>query len=262
MLLQVSCSFTFDITKSTPFVLMLRPHSGANQWIYSQNYEVLPSIPVYEFTDMYGNLSQRLIAPVGKFEIITSTKVMTSDSMARLPGAVFVEIQNLPQEVLIYLLPSRYCEADRFYQMSKEIAAGELLGYNQVLAIIMWIRNAILFEPNSSATLVSAIEVNGRGFGVCRDLSHLAIAMCRSLSMPARMVVGYLYGLEPMDLHAWFEVYVGNRWYTFDATQEQMRGGYVAIGYGRDAADVAIYNQFGPSSHPISQQVSVEEIKN
>jgi transglutaminase-like putative cysteine protease len=94
--------------------------------------------------------------------------------------------------------------------------------------------------------------------GVCRDLAHLGIALCRSLSMPARMVVGYLNGLEPMDLHAWFEAYVAGRWYTFDPTQVELKGGYVAIGYGRDAADVAVYNQFGPAVYPTSQKVGVE----
>ena len=261
MLLQVNSSFTFEIAEPTPFVLMLRPRSGANQWISSQKYEVAPSVPVYEFTDIYGNLCQRLIAPVGQFAISTSAKVTIPDYVDTLLGAEFIQIQNLPEDVLVYLLPSRYCEADRFHEMAKEITAGELLGYNQVLSIVNWIRNAISFEPLSSQTLVSAIEVHNRGYGVCRDLSHLAIAMCRSLSMPARMVVGYLHGLEPMDLHAWFEVYVGGRWYTFDATQARMRGGYVVIGYGRDAGDVAIYNQFGPSLFPAMQYVSVEEIK-
>ena len=187
---------------------------------------------------------------------------MTADSIDQAPGAPFIEIQNLPESVLIYLLPSRYCEADRFCQMATEITAGELLGYNQVVAITKWLQNNISFEPNISDILVSATEVNARKYGVCRDLSHLGIALCRSLSIPARMVVGYLHGLEPMDLHAWFEVYVGDRWYLFDATQTEIKGGYVAIGYGRDAADVAIYNQFGPSLYPTSQQVFVEQIEN
>jgi transglutaminase-like putative cysteine protease len=144
--------------------------------------------------------------------------------------------------------------------MASEITAGAFLGYDQVDAITAWLRKNIYFTPNASDTLVSAIEVNERQSGVCRDLSHLGIALCRSLSIPARMVVGYLHGLEPMDLHAWFEVYVGNRWYAFDATQEQMQGGYVAIGYGRDAADVAIYNQFGPAVYPVVQHVQVVQI--
>lgn len=261
MLLRTTCNLTFDVIEPSSFIFMLRPRSGANQWISSQEYKIVPSVPVYEFTDTYGNLCQRLIAPPGRFSIYTSAKVMTSDDVDKLHGAPFVEIQNLPEDVLIYLLPSRYCESDTFCQMSTEITAGELLGYNQVVAIVNWLRNTISFEPNISNALVSAIEVNTRGYGVCRDFSHLAIAMCRSLSMPARMVVGYLYQLEPMDLHAWFEVYIGNRWYTFDATKEDIKGGYVTIGYGRDAADVAIYNHFGPNIYPNSQEILVEEIQ-
>ena len=260
MWLQASCDLTFDITVPTPFVLMLRPRSGANQWIASEEYKIQPSVPISEFTDIYGNLCQRLIAPVGDFSVHTTAEVMTSDHVDQAPGAPFIEIQNLPESVLMYLLPSRYCEADRFSQMANEITAGRLLGYDQVSAITAWLRNNIHFEPYASETLVSAIEVNQRRSGVCRDLSHLGIAMCRSLSIPARMVVGYLYGLEPMDLHAWFEAYVGGRWYAFDATQAHMKGGYVAIGYGRDAADVAIYNQFGPAVYPTVQHVRVEQI--
>jgi len=260
MLLRTSCDLTFDITVPTPFILMLRPRSGSNQWIISEEYKIVPSVPVTEFTDIYGNLCQRLIAPAGHFSIHTTAEVMTSDHVDEAPGAPFVEIQNLPEGVLTYLLPSRYCEADHFCQMATEITKDALLGYDQVSVITTWIQNNIRFESYFSDILVSATEVNERQSGVCRDLSHLAIAMCRSLSIPARMVVGYLHNLEPMDLHAWFEVYVGNRWYTFDATQAQMKGGYIAIGYGRDAADVAIYNQFGPAVYATAQRVCVEQI--
>lgn len=262
MWLFTSCDLKFDIVTPTPFVLMLRPRSSKNQWIAYEEYKIIPSVPVVEFTDIYGNLCQRLIAPAGNFSIHTAAKVMTADSIDQGFGAPFIEIQNLPQSSLIYLLPSRYCEADRFCQMATEITAGELWGYNQVAAIVKWMQNNISFEPTISDALVSAIEVNMRGYGVCRDFSHLGIALCRSLSIPARMVVGYLHNLEPMDLHAWFEAYVGDRWYLFDATQTEITGGYVAIGYGRDAADVAIYNQFGPSLYPFLHQVNVEQIEN
>jgi transglutaminase-like putative cysteine protease len=142
--------------------------------------------------------------------------------------------------------------------MATSITAGHLCGYDQIAAIETWLRKTIRYEPGTSDSSISAVEVNLRQSGVCRDLSHLGIALCRSLSIPARLVVGYLYGLEPMDLHAWFEAYVGGRWYTFDATQEVLKGGYVTIGYGRDAADVAVFNQFGPQVFPITQNVQVQ----
>lgn len=261
MWLYTSCDFEFEITVPTPFVLMLRPRSGAQQWIAREEYMLEPCVPVFEFTDGYGNLCQRLIAPPGLFRVHTAAEVMIADYVDQSPGARFVEIQNLPDDVLSYLLPSRYCESDRFGQLATLIAAGQMLGYDQVAAIESWLRATIRNESGISANSMSAVEVNSRQSGVCRDFAHLGIALCRSLNIPARMVVGYLYGLEPMDLHAWFEAYVAGRWYTFDATQTNLTGGYVAIGYGRDAADVAVYNQFGPAVYPTVQKVCVQRIE-
>ncbi|WP_372881638.1 transglutaminase family protein [Psychromonas sp.] len=260
MWLRTRCDLTFAITVPTPFILMLRPRSGAQQWIAREEYRLTPSVPVCEFTDNYGNLCQRLVAPPGTFAVHTIAEVMTADCVDQAPGSPFVEIQNLPDSVLSYLLPSRYCESENFNEMAASITAGQLLGYDQVAAIENWLRSSIRYAPGSSDIPVSAIEVNSRQWGVCRDLSHLGIALCRSLSIPARLVVGFLYGLTPMDLHAWFEAYVAGRWYTFDATQAVLKGGYVAIGYGRDAADVAVYNQFGPPVIPIEQCVEVQII--
>ncbi len=258
MWLRTSCEMSFEISGPTPFILMLRLRSGRQQWVASDEYMLTPIIPVMEFTDGYGNLCQRLLAPPGRLTIYTAAEVMTADQMDQSPGAPFVDIEQLPDEVLSYLLPSRFCESDRFCQMATAIVAGKLLGYDQVKAIECWLRNTIRFEPGNSEVPISAVEVNSRQSGVCRDLSHLGIALCRSLSIPARLVVGYMYGLEPMDLHAWFEAYVGGRWYTFDATQAELRSGYVVIGYGRDAADVAIYNQFGPPVSPVIKNIRVE----
>ena len=260
MWLRTSCQMTFDITVPTPFILMLRLRSGAQQWVASEEFRIKPSVPAFEFTDQYGNLCQRLIAPPGPFSVFTSADVRTADQVDQSPGAHFVEIEYLPDAVLSFLLPSRYCESERFGEMATAIVAGQALGYDQVKAIEDWLRANIRYEPGSSDVPVSAVEVNMQQRGVCRDLAHLGIALCRSISIPARLVVGYLHGLEPMDLHAWFEAYVGGRWYTFDATQKRLAGGYVAIGYGRDAADVAIYNQFGPAVFPNTQDVTVQLI--
>ena len=259
MWLRTSCELRFDIEVATPFILMLRPRSGAQQWVASEQYKIMPTVPVFEFTDSYGNLCQRLVAPPGPFSVYTESEVMIADGFDVAPGAEFIDIQNLPDNILSFLLPSRYCESDLFTEQAHQITAGQFLGYDQVAAIEDWLRNNIRFEQYSCDTQVSAVDVNLRGWGVCRDLSHLGISLCRSLSIPARMVVGYLHGLTPMDLHAWFEAYVGGRWYAFDATQSCKKKGYVAIGYGRDAADVAVYNQFGPASYPSAQYVSVEQ---
>lgn len=258
MWLRTGCSMTFDVGFATPFILMLRPRSGIEQWVARESYTLNPSVPVIEFTDHYGNLCQRLIAPAGKFCIRTSADIQTADSIRVNPGAAFDEVQNLPDEVLIYLLPTRYCESDKFMEMGQEIVAGKAPGYDQVTAIVAWTQKNIRFNSASPHFQLSAVEVNQQREGVCRDLAHLCIALCRGLCIPARMVVGYLHGLQPMDFHAWFEAYVGGRWYAFDATQAQPRGGRVTIAYGRDAADVAVFNQFGPALFPLEMSVHVE----
>ncbi len=261
MQLHTSCDLTFDITMPTPFVFMLRPRSGAQQWVSSEEYSLSPCIHPSEFTDSFGNLCQRMVAPEGSFSVHTRAIVTVPDSTVRAPAGPFIEVQNLPSSVLCYLLPSRYCESEHFGQMAAEITAGQLWGYDQVAAIEAWVRANIRFALSGSEAPVSASEVNSRQWGVCRDLAHLGITLCRSLSIPARMVVGYLHGLYPMEMHAWFEAYVAGRWYTFDPTQTELRGGYVVLGYGRDAADVAVYNQFGPAVYPTSKRVIVENLE-
>jgi transglutaminase-like putative cysteine protease len=257
MNLLTYCRLVFEITVPTPFVFMLRPRSGAHQWVCSDKYTLSPLVYVSEFTDSYGNLCQRLVAPAGEFSITTNAEIISSGGVDREPGGHFVEVQNLPDSVLIYLLPSRYCEAEYFGNLATEITAGLLWGYDQVAAIENWIRTNIRYEFSGNPEPIAASEVNTRQSGVCRDLAHLGIALCRSLSIPARMVVGFLHGLEPMDMHAWFEAYVAGRWYLFDPTQTGVRDGYVVLGYGRDAADVAVYNQFGPPAYPLEQTVAV-----
>jgi len=256
--LRTGCEITFDVSIPTPFILMLRPRSGSHQWVARESYTLKPSVPVVEYTDNYGNLCQRLIAPVGEFSIRTSADILIDDGIDTALGAPFDEVQTLPDSVLTYLLPTRYCESDRFIELGQQIVAGVLPGYDQVAAIESWIRDNIHFNPNSIHFQLSAVEVNQQREGVCRELAHLGIALCRGLCIPARMVVGYLHELQPMDFHAWFEAYVGGRWYTFDATQPEPRGGRVTVAYGRDAADVAIFNQFGPALFPREMAVKVE----
>lgn len=262
MWIKAACNLGFQLETSTPLILMLRPRSGTEQWVACESYKLTPYVPVVEYTDIYGNLCQRLVAPVGEFSIHTLAEVMISDELDTAPGAYFVEIHNLPESALAYLLPSRYCESDRFGDLARDIVAGEQLGYDQVVSIDRWIRNFIQYTPGSSFFPISAVEVKERSEGVCRDLAHLGIAICRSISIPARLVVGYLYGLYPMDLHAWFEAYVGGRWYSFDPTQTETRGGRIAIAYGRDAADVSVFHQFGAGNILSSMEVHVELLHN
>lgn len=260
MWLRASTILDFTIPSDTPFLLMLRPRSGPHQWVAREQFVIEPSVPVFEFTDPFGNLCQRLVAPAGPFSIRTAVDVATASGADTGFGEPFIEVQNLPEATLPFLLPSRFCESDRFTTMAAELGSGWYPGYNQVQAIVDYIRSTTRYAPGQGDDIISACEVNQRDFAVCRDMAHLGIALCRALCIPARMVVGYLETLEPMDLHAWFEAYVGWRWYTFDPTQETPQGGRIAIAYGRDAADVAVYNQIGEPVELHRLDVSVEQM--
>ncbi|MCY7322806.1 MAG: transglutaminase family protein [Phormidesmis sp. CAN_BIN36] len=254
MRLDAGCEILFDASAPTPLILMLRPRSGAGQRIFREEYLLEPNVPMVEYTDSYGNLCQRLMTPQGSFRVRAIASAETADMIDVQPGAPFVPVQNIPDGVLQFLLPSRYCPSDRLGDLATKIVGDRTPGYDQVEAIRDWIQTHIDYRYGTSDASTSAFETAHDRVGVCRDFAHLGIALCRSLNIPARMVVGYLYQLDPMDLHAWFEAFVGDsqsqdpqgRWFTFDATQPQPRGNRIAIAYGRDAADVALATQFGP----------------
>ncbi|WP_008309665.1 transglutaminase-like domain-containing protein [Leptolyngbya sp. PCC 6406] len=246
MQLQAGCQLLFEASAPSPLILMLRPRSGLGQSVIQENCRFEPSVPVVDYIDNYGNLCQRLLSPPGQFAVHTTATVDTPDAIDVQPGAAFVSIEQLPDYTLQFLLPSRYCESDLLGNLANDIVLTDLPAYDQVEAIRSWIHTHIEYRYESSTASTSATETAKTRVGVCRDFVHLGMALCRSLTIPARMVVGYLYELEPMDLHAWFEAFVGGRWYTFDATQSAPRGNRIAIAYGRDAADVALATQFGP----------------
>jgi transglutaminase-like putative cysteine protease len=245
MRLDAGCELVYTADAPTPLILMLRPRSGVGQWVFREDYLLEPSVPITEYTDSYGNLCQRLVAPPGKFHIHTVSSVETADTIDVAPGAPYVPAENLPDGVIQFLLPSRYCESDKLGQLALKIVEGQTPGYDQVEAIRRWIQENVEYRYGTSDASTSASETAEKQVGVCRDFTHLGMSLCRSLNIPARMVVGYLYQLDPMDLHAWFEAFVGDRWYIFDATQKEARGNRIAIAYGRDAADVALATQFG-----------------
>ncbi len=246
MRLDVGCSMEFQALWDTPAVLMLRPRSGEGQWVTAERYEIEPQVPISEFTDAHGNLCQRILVPAGPMTISVEATVDTADEIDVDDTAPRVPIEYVPDWALQFLLPSRYCQSDLVFERAVEITEGALPGYPQVEAVRAWIEREITYEYGTSSPSTSAVETLQSRHGVCRDFAHLGIALCRCLDIPARMVVGYLHDLDPMDLHAWFEAYVGGRWFTFDATQRLPKGNRVAVAYGRDAADVALVTQFGP----------------
>ncbi|MEC5129471.1 transglutaminase family protein [Verrucomicrobiales bacterium BCK34] len=260
MWLHASCHLEFNVSATTSFLFMLRPRSGDQQWIGREEFFMSQGATAKEFSDSFGNLTQRVSVPSGEFSLISSVYAEVADASDAEPGAPFVDIEELPDEVVQYLFPSRYCESDRFSGQASEIVGNATPGYDQCAAIVDYIRKTIRYAPELGGDIISACEVNQRSEAVCRDMAQLGMACCRALSIPARLVVGYLETLKPVDLHAWFEAYVGGRWYTFDPTQENLDGGRLAIAYGRDAADVAVYTQFGNSVDLLSMEVEVEKI--
>jgi transglutaminase-like putative cysteine protease len=244
--LDIGCSMSLRALWATPAVLMLRPRSGDGQWVIAERYQIEPETSVAEYNDAHGNLCQRIVVPAGPMTISMEATVDTADEIDVDMTAPRVPIDEVPDWALQFLLPSRYCQSDLVFTNAVEITSGALPGYPQVESIRSWIAREVRYEYGTSSPQTSAVDTLYSRAGVCRDFAHLGIALCRSLDIPARMVVGYLHGLEPMDQHAWFEAYVGGRWFTFDATQAEPRGNRVTIAYGRDAAEVAFVTQFGP----------------
>lgn len=246
MRLNAGCELLFETAEPTPLVLMLRSRDGDAQRIIQNNLQFDPQVPIVDYADSYGNLCQRLVAPPGQLRVRSTVTADVADSIDVQFGAEFVPVQDLPAYTLPFLLPSRYCQSDLMADLANDIVANIEPAYDQVDAIRHWIHTHIEYRYDTSDASTSALETEKNRVGVCRDFVHLGLALCRSLTIPARMVVGYLYDLKPMDLHAWFEAYVGDRWYSFDPTQAEPRGNRIIIAYGRDAADVALATQYGP----------------
>ncbi len=253
MRLKAGSEIIVKAAKGTPFVAMLRPRSGDAQWIVKQCFETDPFARGIEFVDAFGNLCQRLEAPAESFTLRTETEIEVDAELRVDRAAPWTKPSDLPHQALQYLLPSRYCPSDRMIEQAEKIAGKEPGGYRQVEAFVSWIRENIEYKYGVSDGSTSALGTLEDRAGVCRDFAHIGISFCRALQIPARAVAGYLHGLDPMDMHAWFEAYVGGRWYTFDATQSEPKGGRVVVAYGRDAADIALITELG--------QLAIEEMK-
>jgi transglutaminase-like putative cysteine protease len=245
MILDSTCKLVYQLDEPVPTIFMLRPRSGWAQWMMREDFHIHPAVTVQESVDLYGNLCQRLVMPRGEFHVLVQYRVQVPDFVAVDPFAPVIPVQELPADVLHYLLPSRYCQSDLLNELALAVVGNSFRNYQQVSMIHDWIFNELHYVRDSSNSSTSALETVETKRGVCRDFAHLGIALCRARNIPARMVVGFLHGLDPMDLHAWFEAYLGGRWYTFDATQSLTQGHRIVVAYGRDAADVALATLFG-----------------
>jgi hypothetical protein len=255
-LLAVTTELSLVLDCDTPMIFKLVPSQRPDQVIKALTFDLVGGLEETHFADGHGNQCMRALMSKGASSLRVSFEGQQIAAASTSLGH-FVPIQALPVDVLPFLQPSRYCEADQFLKITREVLSGTSPGYEQVARICSFVQNKFSYEPGSSRTPRSALDAMQDTAGVCRDFAHVSIAMLRSISIPARYVVGYLGGLQPQDVHAWGEAYVGNRWVAFDATPGLAPGERIAIAIGRDAAEVAIMDQFGPLPSSSQMRVSV-----
>ena len=249
---RVGCEFTYDSVVATPAVFQVQPFEGGPATVVRQEWRSAPELPRHGYTDLYGNGCQRLDLPAGTSTIRYDAVVAVPDATEEVDlDAPELPVTELPDDALIYTLPSRYVLPDVLGDEAWKLFGSEPPGYRRVQAIIEHVNGHLTFGYGASTALTTAADVHESRQGVCRDFAHLAISFCRSLNIPARYVFGYLPEIEvaplpePMDFAAWMEVWLGDRWWTFDPRNNEQRKGRVLIGRGRDALDVAMVTTYG-----------------
>jgi len=252
MLIRLGYDIHFDIPAPVAMVAMLHVHpSRIADLREPDELRLTPETPLEMYRDSHGNICSRFVAPAGPFRLYNSTLIEDSgEPESSHPGARQVPVQDLPPEVLRYLLASRYCEVDQLMNTAGDLFTASQPGWARVQTICDWVNAKITFGYPFASPTKTARDVYADRRGVCRDFQHLAITFCRCMNIPARYATGYLGDIgvpaqPPMDFSAWFEAYVGDRWWTFDARNNRPRIGRVLMAVGRDAADVAITTSFG-----------------
>ncbi|PYL45737.1 MAG: transglutaminase [Verrucomicrobia bacterium] len=256
MLIRIGYDISFELGNSTPLVVMLYLHPSRRDDLESpEEIKVEPNLPVHTYLDGFGNVCGRLLAPPGTVRFSLDTRIRDNgEPDPEVPEAIQHNVEDLPDETLRFLLPSRYCEVDKLNDEAWRLFGSTRPGWS------------ITFGYHFADPQKSALEVYRDGKGVCRDFMHLAVTFCRCLNIPARYVTGYLGDIGvppapyPMDFSAWFEVFLGDKWHAFDARHNQRRIGRILMAVGRDAADVALTTNFG-SAKLIKFEVVTEEVK-
>lgn len=253
MEIRAGYNIAFQCLRETPMVLMLSIEPTRLPDLLSEHkIEFSPNVPSHDYVDMFGNTCTRIVAPPGLIEICNDFRVADTG----LPDAVALdarqlEVGELPDDVLVYLLGSRYCDIEKLSSLAWSLFSGVAPGWRRVQAICDYAHDRICFGYHHARSDRTASEGHEERIGVCRDFAHLAVTLCRCLNIPARYCTGYLGDIgvppdpAPMDFSAWFEVYLDGRWFTFDARHNHPRIGRIVVARGRDAADVAISTNFG-----------------
>ena len=255
MQIRAGYDIAFQCHQETPMILMLSIHPSRSPDLQSQHQiKFSQDVQARDYLDMFGNTCTRIVVPPGLIEI--RNEFLIADS--GLPDAVLPEAQEtpigeLPDDVLVYLLGSRYCDTQKLSDLAWSMFAGVPAGWQRVQAIVDYAHDRISFGYHHARSDRTASEGHDERVGVCRDYAHLAVTLCRCMNIPARYCTGYLGDIgvprdpAPMDFSAWFEAYIGGQWYTFDARHNHPRIGRIVMARGRDAADVAISTAFGPA---------------
>lgn len=253
MLIRIGYDIRFELAHEVPFLAVLRVHPSRQPDLhYPDMIQTSPAIPVEEYQDLFGNLCGRLRAKPGELRLRTEAVIEDSglpDPVA--PDAPEIPLMELPPETLRFLLASRYCEVDLLSAVAFELFSNVPPGWSRVQAICDWVNTHVAFDYARARATKTALDVYTERAGVCRDFQHLAITFCRALNIPTRYATGYLgdIGISPapfpMDFSAWFEAWLGDRWWTFDARHNRPRIGRILMATGRDAVDVAITTSFG-----------------
>jgi transglutaminase-like putative cysteine protease len=266
--IRAGYDLAYDCAQEVPMVLMLTVHPSRQADLLTDDaIRLSPNVPTRNYADVFGNVCNRLVAPTGLIEIQNEFIIEDNglpDAVA--PDAVQVPLHELPDDALMYLLGSLYCDTQKLTDFAWATFGHINGGWQRVQAICDYVHDHIKFGYDFARSDRLASEGQEERVGVCRDFAHLAVALCRCINIPARYCTGYLGDIgvppdpAPMDFSAWFEAYVGNRWYTFDARHNHPRIGRVVIARGRDAADVAISTAFGPT-RLVRFNVLTEEVR-
>jgi transglutaminase-like putative cysteine protease len=261
MYIRVGCEFDYEATWPTPTVLLVQSHPDGLHTVVREEWQITPSLTLHAYRDIYNNLCQRLVLGQGLHQLRYDAIVKVADSWDDMaPDAQQLPVEDLPDEVLLYTLPSRFCLSDVLANTAWQLFGNTEPGWARVQAICDWVHNNIRFQYGTSDPRTTALDVYEQKVGVCRDFTHLAVTFCRALNIPTRYVFGYIPDIgvppvdAPMDFCAWMEVYLSNRWWTFDPRNNTPRIGRVLIGRGRDALDVAMVTTYGA---PILKQMTV-----
>ncbi|MFE1602131.1 transglutaminase-like domain-containing protein [Methylobacterium sp. ID0610] len=253
MKIRTGYTIAFDTLAPTPMVLMLSVHpSRARDVLTPETISFDPPVPARQYRDAFDNLCTRIVAPAGRIRMSADFTVRDSGQPdVQAPEARQIPVAELPDAVLPFLMGSRYCDTDKLSAFAWQQFGRVPEGWARVQAIVDFVHGHIRFDYMQADATRSAFEAYQQRRGVCRDFAHLAVALCRCMNIPARYCTGYLGDIgvppvpDPMDFSAWFEAYLGGRWYTFDARHNRPRIGRIVMARGRDATDVALTTSFG-----------------